>query len=121
MITGGRYYSELLLVALCVHSAKYLDEQYVALLETRLHTLLGNAILKPSTIPTVQALLQLSAREVAKGTLSQAWLYSGMAFRIADDLVLQPSALDVSSIAGVGEMDLEVRKRLAWSCYFWDK
>jgi hypothetical protein len=38
------------------------------------------------SIPTVQALLLLSAQECGQGNLSQAWLYSGMAFRLLVDL-----------------------------------
>jgi hypothetical protein len=121
MTTGGRYYSELLLTVLCAHSAKYVDEQCVHLLNSRVKVLLSDAIHEPSSIPTVQALLQLSARELANGSLSQGWLYSGMAFRMADDLLLQHHSLDVSNVKGVSAVDLEVRRRLAWSCYFWDK
>lgn len=121
MTTGGRYYSELLLTVLCAHAAKYLDDTWSRLLNSRLRLLLSDAIHEPSSIPTVQALLQLSARELANGALSQAWLYSGMAFRMADDLVLQHDVLDVSHVKGVSPMDLEVRRRLSWSCYFWDK
>ncbi|KAL4937915.1 hypothetical protein BDV06DRAFT_226491 [Aspergillus oleicola] len=44
--------------------------------------------LNAPSIPGIQALLQQSARDVACGRSSQAWLFSGMAFRMAIDLGL---------------------------------
>lgn len=118
MATGSRYYSEFLLTVICAHAAKYQDATFADILLTRARRLLGAAVQKPSSIPTVQALLQLSARDLAHGSISQAWVYSGIAFRMASDLGLQHSG---PSIRGLGAVDLEVRRRLFWSCYFWDK
>ncbi|KAK8129176.1 fungal-specific transcription factor domain-containing protein [Apiospora kogelbergensis] len=118
MATGGGYYSELLLTVICAHAAKYQCESYADSLLARARHLLGAAIQLPSSVPTVQALLQLSARELAGGLISQAWVYSGIAFRMASDLGLQ---VDSPSIKGLGPVDREIRLRLFWSCYFWDK
>ncbi|RGP72459.1 nitrogen assimilation transcription factor nit-4 [Fusarium sporotrichioides] len=121
MTTGGRYYSELLLLVLCAHASKYYDSSHAQLLFNRVRLLLGEEIQKPSSIPTIQALLQLSARELAQGAISQAWLYSGMAFRMSADLGLQHNGPDIADLKGLDPVDLEIRKRLFWSCYFWDK
>ncbi|KAF4457234.1 hypothetical protein F53441_798 [Fusarium austroafricanum] len=121
MTTGGRYYSELLLLVLCAHASKYYDSSHAQLLFSRVRLLLGEEIQKPSSIPTIQALLQLSARELAQGAISQAWLYSGMAFRMSADLGLQYNGPDIADLKGLDPVDLEIRKRLFWSCYFWDK
>lgn len=121
MTTGGRYYSELLLLVLCAHASKYHDSNHAQLLFSRVRLLLGDEIQKPSSIPTIQALLQLSARELAQGAISQAWLYSGMAFRMSADLGLQHNGPDIADLKGFDPVDLEIRKRLFWSCYFWDK
>ncbi|KAH6954605.1 fungal-specific transcription factor domain-containing protein [Fusarium avenaceum] len=121
MTTGGRYYSELLLLVLCAHASKYYDSNHAQLLSSRVRLLLGDEIQKPSSIPTIQALLQLSARELAQGAISQAWLYSGMAFRMSADLGLQHNGPDIADLKGLDPVDLEIRKRLFWSCYFWDK
>lgn len=118
MTIGGPYYSELLLTIMCGHAAKYHDKHYAEPLITRAKSLLGAAIQQPSSIPTVQALLQLSARSIAHGTISQAWIYSGIAFRMASDLGLQHGG---ENIKGLKPVDLEIRRRLYWSCYFWDK
>ncbi|KAF5003990.1 hypothetical protein FDECE_9490 [Fusarium decemcellulare] len=121
MTTGGRYYSEFLLLVLCAHASKYQDSHHAELLFSRVRLLLGDAIQKPSSIPTIQALLQLSARELAQGSISQAWLYSGMAFRMSSDLGLQHNGPDFADLKGLNPIDLEIRRRLFWSCYFWDK
>lgn len=118
MATGGHYYSEFLLTVICAHAAKYQDSSSAEFLLSRMNRLLGIAIQQPSSIPTVQALLQLSARELANGSISQAWVYSGIAFRMASDLGLQHSDSDVRKL---GPIDSEIRTRLSWSCYFWDK
>ncbi|KAL3453040.1 fungal-specific transcription factor domain-containing protein [Aspergillus insuetus] len=118
MATGGRYYSDFLLTVICAHAAKYQDGNCAELLLTRARRLLGTAIQQPSSIPTIQALLQLSARDLAHGSISQAWVYSGIAFRMASDLGLQHTG---PGIKGMSPVDLEVRWRLFWSCYFWDK
>ena len=115
MATGGRYYSEFLLTVICAHSAKYQEGNAAEFLLTRARRLLGTAIQQPSSIPTVQALLQLSARDLAHGSISQAWVYSGIAFRMASDLGLQHSSKDVR---GLNPVDLEIRRRLFWGCYF---
>ncbi|KAI1267803.1 hypothetical protein F5Y18DRAFT_424101 [Xylariaceae sp. FL1019] len=118
MATGGRYYSEFLLTVICAHAAKYQDGNVVDMLLARARRLLGTAIQRPSSIPTIQALLQLSARDLAHGSISQAWVYSGIAFRMASDLGLQHCGVDLK---GMSPIDLTVRRRLFWGCYFWDK
>lgn len=83
--------------------------------------MLGTEIQKPSCISSVQALLQLSARDLAFGLTSQAWLYSGMAFRMVSDLGLHHNSGSGLDVGNRNAEDLEIRKRLFWSCYFWDK
>jgi hypothetical protein len=52
----------------------------------------------------------------------EAWLYSGMAFRIAVDLGihLPPERLR-DYVRNLTAEDIEIRKRLFWGCYTWDK
>jgi hypothetical protein len=118
MATGGPNYSEFLLTVICAHAGKYEDASVAEMLATRAKALLGQAIQQRSSIPTIQALLQLSAMELAEGSMPQAWVYSGIAFRMASDLGLQHIS---KKITGLSPVDLEVRRRLYWSCYFWDK
>ena len=53
---------------------------------------------------------------------SIAWLYSGMAFRMAIDLgVHLPTEKFQSYVKILSAEDIEVRRRIFWSCYAWDK
>jgi hypothetical protein len=72
-------------------------------------------------IPTVQTLLLLSAQECGRGNRTQAWLYSGMAFRLVDDLGISIDSRKYSRSVSLSDEDIEIRNRLFWSCYFWDK
>ncbi len=121
MNTGGQYYSHFLLLVLCAHAARFHEGRVGEILISRARLLLSVEIQKPSSIPTVQALLQLSAREIAHGSTSQAWLYSGMAFRMVSDLGLHHNSGRILSLGYHSAEDLEIRRRLFWSCYFWDK
>ncbi|KAH7381367.1 fungal-specific transcription factor domain-containing protein [Phaeosphaeria sp. MPI-PUGE-AT-0046c] len=121
MMTGGPYYSPFLLTVLCAHAARFGQVEMRDLLTSRARLLLGNEIHKPSSITTVQALLQLSARDLAYGSISQAWLYSGLAFRMVSDLGLHHNNAKLQALGHLTVEDLEIRRRLFWSCYFWDK
>jgi hypothetical protein len=125
------YFSETLLKVILAHSARFLarnslaQDQANVLMDTlteQARFSLAMRISMPSSVPTIQALLQQSAREVAFGNSSQAWLYSGMAFRIAIDLGIHlPSDKLRGYIRSLNAEDIEIRKRLFWSCYNWDK
>jgi hypothetical protein len=50
------------------------------------------------------------------------WLYSGMAFRMAFDMGIHlPSDKLQAFVKSLSTEDIEIRKRLFWSCYTWDK
>ncbi|EER26876.1 Fungal specific transcription factor, putative [Coccidioides posadasii C735 delta SOWgp] len=72
-------------------------------------------------IPIVQSLLLLSAQECGRGNRTQAWLYSGMAFRLVEDLGITIDSRKYSGSVQFSDEDVEIRNRLFWSCYFWDK
>ncbi|KAF4415858.1 pathway-specific regulatory [Fusarium acutatum] len=58
-----------------------------------------------------------TAREIGRGSVSQAWLYGGMAFRVAIDIGLfSPSSGKFEDIVW-----MQLGRHLAWSCFFWDK
>jgi hypothetical protein len=117
-MTGGPYYSPFLLMVLCAHAARFDNRETSDILMSRARLLLGTEIQRPSCIPTTQALLQLSARELAYGSISQAWLYSGMAFRMVSDLGLHHSTAKIVTLGPFSAEDIEIRRRLFWSCYF---
>lgn len=133
MKINGPYYSDTLLNAILSHSVRWCKA------EPNIGPLLGsfdggaqffnNAVsgvyeslrVGYSGIPTVQTLLILSAQECGKGNRTQAWLYSGMAFRLLDDLGISIDSRKYSGSAQLTDEDIEIRNRLFWSCYFWDK
>lgn len=120
--TGGEYCSPLLLSVICLHSTRFTDHHLSEELLARCNLLLGQEIHMGGSITTAQALLQLSAREVGRGNLSQAWLYCGMASRISIELGLYSQSWAISKDAEHAEIRRnQVSYQLAWSCYLWDK
>jgi len=73
------------------------------------------------TVPTVQALLLLSAAECSAGNSTQAWVYSGIAFRLVDHLGIFVDGQRYAGSVQLSDEDIEIRNRLFWSCYFYDK
>ncbi|KAL4779966.1 fungal-specific transcription factor domain-containing protein [Aspergillus varians] len=121
MTTGGQYYNPFLLTVMCAHASRFQERPVGEMLISRARSLLGIEIQKPSTIPNLQALLQLSGLEMAHGCTSQAWLYSGMAFRMVSDLGLHHNSGKILHLGYLSPEELEIRRRLFWGCYFWDK
>lgn len=131
--TNGEYCSVLLLNAVLSHSVRWAkaDQNVAHLLEpfesgayfarqARANLMESLQSGSPS-IPTVQALLLLSAQECGQGHLTQAWLYSGMAFRLIEDLGIVFDGRKYAGALKFSTEDLEIRNRLFWSCYLWDK
>lgn len=129
----GPYYSHALLNALLAHSSRWCrgDPNIRSLLEPyedgHLFARHARAILFEEIslgkcgIPTVQTLLLLSAHECGAGNRTSAWLYSGMAFRLIEDLGICVDNGRYTPHVAKSDEDLEIRNRLFWSCYFWDK
>ena len=72
---------------------------------------------------TCQALLLMAYREVGIGAMAQAWLYVGMAVRMAQDLGLHKSADKWTSIgrALFTANELQERRRIWYGCVVMDK
>ncbi|KAI6002044.1 fungal-specific transcription factor domain-containing protein [Pisolithus albus] len=72
---------------------------------------------------TVQALLLLGYRELGIGAMAQAWMYTGMAVRMAQDLGMHRSA-DGWARANLGRLfsdcELRERRRIWWGCVVLD-
>ncbi|KAL5363250.1 fungal-specific transcription factor domain-containing protein [Aspergillus floccosus] len=133
----AKYWSATLFKVLCAHSCRFIRapeafwcpdnyaetfSQFSNRLMSEAKALLALETLNPPSVPTIQALLQQSARDIACGRSSAAWLYSGMAFRMAIDLGLHVSPDDLQRHStSLSAEDVEIRKRLFWSLYAWDK
>lgn len=134
MQSMGQYYSHTLLNAILGHSMRWcrrepeirhLLEPYDGgeLFKRHARTLLFEEISTGNCrIPTIQTLLLLSAQECSAGNRTPAILYCRMAFSLLDEMGM---TIDVQRYAGgdvqLSDEDIEIRRRLFWSCYFWDK
>lgn len=130
----GPYYSHTLLNAILSHSVRWgrwdkvtrerLGQEYDggAVFGRHARTMVFDEVSRGvATIPTVQTLLLLSAQECSQGDTSQAWMYSGMAFRMIDHLGICVDSQSYDGDIPFSDEDVEIRRRLFWSCYFWDK
>jgi len=82
-----------------------------------------NQIYASSSPSTCQALLLLSYREIGIGAMAQAWLYVGMAVRMAQDLGLN-RAMDRLQRGGTtlfSPQEQQVRRRIWYACVIMDK
>ncbi|KAG5933606.1 hypothetical protein E4U53_000936 [Claviceps sorghi] len=130
----GPYYSHTLLNAVISHSIRWarsdvlnrriLDESYQGGIvfgkhaRTMLFQELSNGV---CTIPTIQTLLLLSAQECSLGNTTQAWTYSGIAFRLVDHLGICVDSQRFPGSVPLSDEELEIRRRIFWGCYLWDK
>lgn len=130
---NGPYFSHGLLNAMLSHSVRWcksipkikeLLEPYdggEVFLQRAMNEILVDLRNGPAKIPTVQALLLISAQECGRGRRSQAWLHSGMAFRLIEDMGICIDGRKYAGSVQFTDEDIEIRNRLFWSCYFWDK
>lgn len=133
MAVMGPYYSHTLMNAVLSHSIRWgqSDEDIRELLKSydggavfgrHARTMIFDELRQGiCTIPTVQTLLLLSAQECSYGNSAQAWVYSGIAFRLIDHLGICFDGQRYAGSVTLSDEDVEIRRRLFWSCYFWDK
>ncbi|RYO74908.1 hypothetical protein DL764_010652 [Monosporascus ibericus] len=73
-------------------------------------------------LTTVQALALMSVREAGCGREAKGWVYSGMSFRMAQDLGLN---LDLGGIntdnEHMDEQEIDARRVTFWGCFLFDK
>ncbi|RYO85741.1 hypothetical protein DL762_005062 [Monosporascus cannonballus] len=73
-------------------------------------------------LTTVQALALMSVREAGCGREAKGWVYSGMSFRMAQDLGLN---LDLGGISTdnehMDEHEVDARRVTFWGCFLFDK
>lgn len=71
-----------------------------------------------SLLTVTEALLGLSGRQCALGRTNQAWMLAGMAIRMMQDMGLHLAVGDDSRFS---QEDRDMRRRIYWSAYCWDK
>ncbi|KAJ5604433.1 hypothetical protein N7510_009587 [Penicillium lagena] len=126
LIHSGSYVTVFLLNCTLAQAARFSDRQDASDLSAyfakKALNDLAEEIDRGSSIPTLQGLLILSARECAAGRTSQGWLFSGMAFRMMRDLGIHIHTKSLSHLEGQFSLeDLALRQQIFWSCYTWDK
>ncbi|KAF4896191.1 Nitrogen assimilation transcription factor nit-4 [Colletotrichum fructicola] len=73
-------------------------------------------------LTTVQALALMSVREAGCGREAKGWVYSGMAFRMAQDLGLNYDDGGTSTDKkNLGEQGVDARRVTFWGCFLFDK
>ncbi|KAF7546590.1 hypothetical protein G7Z17_g8337 [Cylindrodendrum hubeiense] len=74
---------------------------------------------KPRLV-TVQALALMSVREAGCAREAKGWVYSGMSFRMAEDIGLN---LDVGELdkERMSDHEIDARRITFWGCYLFDK
>lgn len=79
---------------------------------------------KPSQV-TTQALALMSVREAGCGREARGWVYSGMSFRMAQDVGLNldsgAAVVGDSSKQKMSEEEIDARRVTFWGCYLFDK
>lgn len=133
MSSSGPYFSDGLLNAILSHSVRWCanDPQMQRLLEPydggrqffkwAVQNVFNSIQQGNGTVPDVQALLLLSAQEAGRGNRTQSWLYSGMAIRLVEDMGINIDGRKFGASAHFTNEDIEIRNRLFWSCYSWEK
>ncbi|KKA16332.1 hypothetical protein T310_10066 [Rasamsonia emersonii CBS 393.64] len=126
LANSGPYVTVFLLNSVLAQAARFSDRPDASQLSEyfakKALGCLAEEIDKGSSIPTLQGLLVLSARECASGRTSQGWLYSGMAFRMMRDLGIHIHPRSLSHLVGqFSDEELALRQQIFWSCYTWDK
>ena len=131
--SSGTYYSEGLFNTILAHSVRWAkkDQRMSELLKPydggahfyrqAVAAIFDDVKQGPGKIPQVQSLLLLSAQSIGKGHRTQAWLYTGMAIRIIEDMGLNIDSRSYATTANLSDEDIEIRSRLFWSCYAWEK
>lgn len=124
---GGKYWSYPLVYAVCALGAGWSSDVNVRskadiLAKCAQEAILTHCLTSPK-ITNVQALLCIAFYELGQGSSSLGWLFSGMAFRIGQELGFhQDPRTWINTDRNITtERDIEIRRRVYWGSYVADK
>ncbi|CAK7202820.1 hypothetical protein SEUCBS139899_005547 [Sporothrix eucalyptigena] len=126
---NGEFCSEPLVYAICAIGALMSPDPETRSMSTSFASsaqdiLMSKDMLRVPRVTSVQALLCCAFYEVGRGNLSKGWLFSGIAFRIGQDLGFQrdPAHWDIKSqLVAPYNFDNEFRRRIYWGSFLSDK
>lgn len=120
-IGSGKYYSDVLLYAICALGALQYDDtlNVSEVFAGQAQTLLYGSLDNPD-LTMLQALVLLGYREIAVGRASKGWLYCGMAFRLAHEMGLHLDPSNWDNFTGF-HRDREILRRVYWAVFTADK
>lgn len=120
----GRYYSEVLLYAICATGAlASADPSMLAMSEifaSQAEFLVYTSLDKPD-LTLLQAMILLGYRFIGHGKASKGWLFCGMAFRLAHEMGLHLDPNNWGQSEPVLDRDREISRRVYWSAFNADK
>ncbi|KAI9167988.1 transcriptional regulatory protein [Paramyrothecium foliicola] len=124
---GSRYWSPSLLLSICALGSLMLPQDDGARFGEQCRDAaesiaMVNDLAHPS-ITAVQTFLCLAFYEIGLGNLSKGWAFSGIAFRMAQDLGFQkdPETWIPHDESLNAPENTELRRRIYWGCYISDK
>lgn len=124
---GGRYWSYPLVYAMCALGAPHSERKEIRsktllLAKCAWEIVLTHCLTRPGPT-TIQALLCLAFHEIGQGNASQGWLFSGMAFRMGQDIGFHqdPSQWLLQDHSIAAPEDILIRRRIYWGSYLADK
>ena len=124
---GDKYWSYPLVYAVCALGARRSDDPDVRskafiLAKCAQESVFTHCLSSPK-ITNVQALLCIAFHELGQGSSSLGWLFSGMAFRMGQELGFHqdPRTWINTDRSIITERDIEIRRRVYWGCYVADK
>ncbi|KAK7034586.1 hypothetical protein VNI00_012217 [Paramarasmius palmivorus] len=136
-----KYFTPFLLWSVYSHTARHIPQlaanvfQYAA----KAHILLAADLSRPSSIPTIQGLILLSANNAARGMYAQAWHMTASAISMIIDLGIHldkeppDDRASASPASGSGSdrtrggkrgrsyVARQMRLRVYWAAFVWDK
>ncbi|KAF2805773.1 uncharacterized protein BDZ99DRAFT_424181 [Mytilinidion resinicola] len=119
----GRYYSEVLLYAICAMGALACEDSRLrelsVIFSSHAETLLFASLDNPD-LTTLQALVLLGQCEIGYGKASKGWLFCGMAFRLTHEMGLHLDPYNWND-ATQPSVDMEVLRRVYWATFIADK
>lgn len=120
-IGSGKYYSDVLLYAICALGALQYDDtlNVSEVFAGQAQTLLYGSLDNPD-LTLLQALVLLGYREIAVGRNSKGWLFCGMAFRLAHEMGLHLDPSNWDGFTGF-HRDREILRRVYWAVFTADK